>query len=143
MGASKFTGEDLIRAEICWEIEDCLGVTFTPDEVSGWRTVGDIHRSLTAGIRARFPGSVDADAVWAWLRVVLAEMYGLEVGQVVPDAELFGIPLWLMDRDPAPWEDYSRRKASWRMAATAVVGPRPTSPEPSGSRTERASHEKP
>jgi hypothetical protein len=143
MGASKFTREDLIRAEICWEIEDCFGVTFSPEEVPGWQTVGDIHWSLTAGIRARFPGAVDADAAWAWLRVVLAEMYGLEVGQVVPDAELFGRPLWLMDRDPAPWEDYFRRKDAWRMAATAVVGPRPTSPEPSSSRTGRESREEP
>jgi hypothetical protein len=133
MGASKFTREALICAEIYWEIEDCLGVTFTPEAVSGWRTVGDIHRSLTAGIRARFPGSVDADAAWAWLRVVLAEMYGLEVEQLVPDAELFGSPLWLLDRDPLPWEDYSRRQDAWRMAATAVVGPRPASPGTSGS----------
>src|SRR5262249_31058308 len=133
MGASKFTREDLIRAEIYWEFEDCLGVTFGPEELSGWRTVGDIHRSLTAGIRARFPGSVDADAVWAWLRVVLADMYGLEVGLVVPDAELFGSPLWLMDRAPPAWEDHCRRQASWRRAATAVVGPRPALPEPSSS----------
>jgi hypothetical protein len=133
MGASKFTHEDLIRAEIYWEIEDCLGVSFAPEELSGWWTVDDIYRSLTAGIRARFPGSVDADAVWAWLRVVLAENYDLEIWQVVPDAELFGSPLWLMDRARAPWEDYSRRKASWRRAATAVVGPRPASPEPSSS----------
>jgi hypothetical protein len=133
MGASKFTREELIRAEICWEIEDCFGLTFAPEAVSGWRTVGDIHRNLTAGIRARFPGSVDADAVWTWLRVVLADMYDLEVGLVVPDAELFGSPLWLKDRAPAPWEDYSRRKASWRMGARAVVGPRPASAEPSSS----------
>src|SRR5262249_31698768 len=129
VGASKFTREDLIRAEICWEIEDSFGVTFTPEEVSGWRTVGDIHRTLTTGVRARLPGSVDAASAWAWLRDLLAEMYSLEVGQVVPDGELFGSPLWLLDRDPLPWEDYSRWKDAWRMTATAVVGPRPAPPE--------------
>jgi hypothetical protein len=131
MGASKFTREDLVRAEICWQIEDCLSIAFTPEEVSAWRTVGDIHQSLTAAIRAQYPGSTDAGAAWAWLRVVLAELYSLAIGQVEPDAALFDSPLVLVDRESAPWQEYYQRKASWRKAAAAVLGSRPALPEQS------------
>jgi hypothetical protein len=96
MGKKLVGGEAaLIRLEIALAVEHRFDISFL--EIPNWQMVGDIHQSLIA---VSSPGPVDTAAAWAWLRDFLAEQYGVPVGQVVPDAELFGHRLRLDDRPP-------------------------------------------
>jgi hypothetical protein len=99
MGHFLGTSEDLVRIEVCYAVEDWCGIRFTDGDVNGWRTVGDVHRSIIA----RSAGPLDLGAVWSWLRGLLAAGYGIAPGQVVPEAELFGDPLRLQDRGTLQW----------------------------------------
>jgi hypothetical protein len=99
MGEFRGTPEDLVRLEVCHAVEDWCGIRFTDGDVDGWRTVGDLHRSIIA----RSTAPLDPAAAWSRLRDLLAGGYGVAPGQVFPEAELFGDPLWLQDRGVPRW----------------------------------------
>jgi hypothetical protein len=99
MGEFVGTLADLTRLEICGEFEVRFGVTFTDADVSGWRTVGDIHRSILA--RSGTPR--DNREEWVRLQRLLSGGYGVPAERVVAEAELFGEPLRLDERGPPRW----------------------------------------
>lgn len=82
------------RAEIALAVFD-RGLPFVPDEArDGWRTVGDVVRSVAAGRRPQDPPLNEAD-VLAVVRQVIADGWGIPPEQITPDADLCGAGLRL------------------------------------------------
>jgi hypothetical protein len=79
-----FSYVDLVRAEIGIEAEVYFGLTIPEAEWDGWRTLGDVARSVSR----RAAGTSEAE-VFAWLCVLIAEGYGVSA-PTSPDAEVFG-----------------------------------------------------
>ncbi len=99
MGEFMGTRADLETLEIVCMVEERFGVTIPDVDVPGWRTVGDIHRSIVA--RSATPRLGHRE--WARLQLLLAEGYGVPAELVTADAELFGDPLRLDERGPPRW----------------------------------------
>ena len=102
------------RIELRFELEDQFAVVFTDDDVSGWRSVVDLYRSIVA--RSGVP--VDAVAVWPRLVDLLAVAYRISPAMIGPNAELFSDPLRLQDRDSSGW-------ANPDTSALAAMAPLP------------------
>jgi hypothetical protein len=57
MGESRGTSEDLVRLDVCHAVEGWGGIRFTDGDLNGWRTVGDVHRSILVRLaEPRTPG---------------------------------------------------------------------------------------
>jgi hypothetical protein len=101
---------DLARLEIAYEIEDQFGVRFTDADVSAWRTVGDLHRSILARSAAAGDNCED----WARLQRLPSESYGVPAEWVVAEAALFGEPLRLDERGSPRWPAPAPRSPTQR-----------------------------
>jgi hypothetical protein len=93
------TRADLETLETVCVVEDRFGVTIPDADLPGWRTVGDIHRSILG--HSAMPR--DGRREWARLQRLLSEGYGVPAELVTAGAEPFGDPLRLDDRGPPRW----------------------------------------
>ena len=81
-----FSYVDLIRLEIATEAETQFNVTISDQVTAGWRTLGDVARSIVG-----HSGATATEAeVFNWIRTLLVEGYGAtEVADLTADGDVF------------------------------------------------------
>ncbi len=79
-----FSYVDLVRVEIALEVGERFGVTIPDEEADGWRSLGDIARSVAA----RTGGAATEAEVFGWVRGLIADGYGVPV-ELTPDEPVF------------------------------------------------------
>jgi hypothetical protein len=79
-----FSYIDLVRAEIALEVGERFGVNIPDEETDGWRSLGDMARSVVAraGVAA-----TEAE-VFGWVRGLIADGYGV-TAELTPAEEVF------------------------------------------------------
>jgi ATP-dependent Clp protease ATP-binding subunit ClpA len=83
-------GHHVTKCEIAAEVQTHFDITNSLVDMTSWRTVGDVHRSVVAALGERlesWPGG--EPAVWASLRDLLAHGYGVASEAIVEGAHLF------------------------------------------------------
>lgn len=79
-----FSYADLVRAEIALEVGDRFGVAIPDEEVEGWRSLGDVARSVVA----QAGGAANEAEVFGWVRSLVADGYGVPA-ELTPDEAVF------------------------------------------------------
>ena len=80
-----FSYVDLVRGEIAMDAEERFGVTISDEETDGWRTLGDIARTVAG----RAGGRATEAEVFDWARTVMVEAYGV-LTELRPESDVFG-----------------------------------------------------
>jgi hypothetical protein len=97
-----FSYIDLVRVEIALEAEEQFGITILDEETEGWRTLGDVARSVAG----RAGGRVTEAEIFDWLRTLIAEGYGISA-QLTPEEGVFSdydrMTAWFLS-PPYPYE---------------------------------------
>ncbi|MEZ6142223.1 MAG: acyl carrier protein [Zavarzinella sp.] len=92
-----FSYVDLVRTEIALEVGEHFGIAIPKEETDGWRSLGDIARSVVA----RAGGAGTETEVFGWIRGLVADGYGV-TAELTPDEPVLA--------------DYDRM-TGWFMAA--------------------------
>jgi hypothetical protein len=80
-----FSYTDLVRAEIAMEIDERFDFPIPDAECNGWRTLGDVARSIAG----RAVGTVTEAEAFDWVRTLIAEGYGVST-RFAPEDDVFG-----------------------------------------------------
>ena len=93
-----FSYVDLVRVEIALDAEVRFDITIPEIETDGWRTLGDVVRSV-AGHAGGRPTEADA---FAWVRALMTEAYGVSM-ELTPEGDVFGdydrVTAWFFARN--------------------------------------------
>ena len=79
-----FSYIDLVRMEIALNVGERFGVDVS-EESDGWRTLGDIARSVVG----RAGGTATELEVICWVRTLIVEGYGVTT-ELTPEGDVFG-----------------------------------------------------
>ncbi len=81
-----FSHVDLVRIEIALEVGERFGVTISDEETDGWRTLGDVARSVVG----HADGTATEPEVFDWVRTLIVEGYGdTEAANLTADSDVF------------------------------------------------------
>ena len=79
-----FSYVDLVRTEISLEVGKRFGVTIPEEETDGWRSLGDVARSVVGHACAK---ATEAE-VFDWVRTLIVEGYGVST-ELTPEGDVF------------------------------------------------------